>query len=260
MAVPVWWSLSTGFTRWNTGNHDGFVVSGWVLLILPLPISLLLTRLVSYWSDAKVFERGWDGTDIFRLALWRTFSSTVPLLITAIGIDTIYDHSAIGILYLFGAGFIALVGSARLRYAEGIKFRPVKSGALYKRSLVLSKKMGVKLEHISVVPFGRGRLTNAYGSSVGIAVTDDYGHWLHGPQLDFVIGHELAHVKHKHAVKKLLVVGSIFIFTAIVAFVMPRLPMGWKALFNFIVILAPILVLHKLSRHFEYEAVLLPQS
>jgi len=248
IAVPAWWSLSTAFTKLDTW------IPGWTLLLIPLSISLLLARLISYWSNAKVFSRGWRGGDIFRLALWRTLSSTIPLLLTAIGIDAILAHHPIGILCLFGAGPIALIGSVQLRSAEGIKFRPVKSGSFYKRSLQLSKKMGVTLERISVVPFGRGRLTNAYGSSIGIAVTDDYGHWLHGPQLDFVIGHELAHVKQKHALKKLLVVVSMFASIAMMTFAMPPLPMEWKVIFNFTVILTPILALNKLSRHFEYVA------
>lgn len=71
-----------------------------------------------------------------------------------------------------------------------------------------------------VVPAGRGHLTNAYGASQTIAMTDNYSKFLTSAQLDFVIGHELAHAKAKHGRKKLLVTAAVFASIALVGFVM----------------------------------------
>src|SRR3989442_865528 len=203
--VPVWWSLCLVLNK--SGINLSFVTApaAWVLL-LPLSMSILIARLVTYRSDAYVFGRQWTSRDILRLAFWRTVSSTFALLVVALGIENIYSRNAVGLVWMFGAGAAALIGKVQLRTAEGLIPRPVKSGELYKRSLVMSKRMGIRLRRVCVVPFGRGRLTNAYGGWAQIAVTDDYGHWLHGSQLDFVVAHELAHVKQKDAVKTLLAV------------------------------------------------------
>ena len=97
-----------------------------------------------------------------------------------------------------------MVGTIRLRIAQGMKLRSVKSGTLYGRAMHLARNAGAKLKRVYVVPPGRGDLTNAFGSSESIAMTDNFGEYLHGPQLDFVIGHELAHAKNKHTRKKFM--------------------------------------------------------
>jgi Zn-dependent protease with chaperone function len=208
-AVPVWWSSCFALSKSNV--NLGFITSAaaWVVLLLPLSMSMLTARLVIYRANAYIFGRQWTGRDILRLAFWRTVSSTFALLVFAIGIEDIHGRNFVGIAWILGAGIAALVGKLQLREAEGLILRPVKSGELYKRSIVMSKRMGIHLQQVCVVPFGRGRLTNAYGGSERIAVTDDYGHWLHGSQLDFVIAHELAHVKQKDARKTLMAVAGI---------------------------------------------------
>jgi len=97
-------------------------------------------------------------------------------------------------------------------------------------------------------------LTNAYGGQTLIAVTDDYGHWLHGSQLDFVVGHELAHVKQKDAVKTLVTIAGMFFALSAMTFFIPPLPMRWRIFFNFGVILFPLMMFYALSRHREYAA------
>ena len=97
-----------------------------------------------------------------------------------------------------------MLGILRLRLAEGMKLQEVKGGELYKRAFVLAKMTKTPLKRVYVVPAGRGHLTNAYGASHTIAVTDNYGKFLTSAQLDFVIGHELGHAKAKHGRKRLL--------------------------------------------------------
>jgi Zn-dependent protease with chaperone function len=118
----------------------------------------------------------------------------------------------------------------------------------------MSKKMGVHLERVCVVPFGRGRLTNAFGGKTQIAVSDDYGHWLHGSELDFVVGHELAHAKHQHALKSVIMMGGMFAVLSAATFVMPQLPVTWRIVLSFGAILLPLTVFYALSRRHEYLA------
>lgn len=255
LVVPVWWSvwlLSLSSEALNLTFITSVPTS--ILLLVPLSVSILIARIVAYRSETYMLGRQWTGPDVLRLAFWRTVSSTVALLALAIGIERIYSRNIVGFAWMLCAGAIALIGKLQLRAAEGLIPRPVKSGELYKRSLVLSKRMGVRLRRVCVVPFGRGRLTNAYGGLAEIAITDDYGHWLHGSELDFVVAHELAHVRKKDALKTLLTAAGIFSAITSAMFVVPHVSIAWRILLNFGVILLPLMVFYALSRHQEFSA------
>lgn len=113
-------------------------------------------------------------------------------MVVAIAFDAIYEHSLACIFWFVAAAVLARGGDIGLRLAEGLKLPEVKSGTAYKRAFVLAREMGTRLKRVYIVPAGRGRMTSAFGLSHSIALTDNYGKFLHGPHLDFVIGHELS--------------------------------------------------------------------
>jgi Zn-dependent protease with chaperone function len=117
--------------------------------------------------------------------------------------------------------------------------------------------MGVHLIGVFVYPTGRGRLMNAHGGAGFIGMTDICIHWLHGAQLDFVIGHELAHVQQKHGEKERRVGVVTYLGVAALALAVPHLLLIWQVFFKFGVILIPLLVYYFVSRRFEFEADLI---
>ena len=215
---------------------------------------MAIAQFLTYRTDGMLVGRRWTAADLCRLAIWNTVSFALPLCATAIGIDALVHKHLYGVALIFCAGVTAFIGTVKLRTAEGINPRQVKSGELYKRAMTLSKQVGVRLDRVSVVPFGRGRITNAFGGWRGIAVTDDYGHWLRGSQLDFVIGHELSHLSNKHGLKKLAVV---------VVSVGLLIPAAWvsnsdspvtRMCLLWLAVLLPLLTFYFVSRRFEYGA------
>jgi Zn-dependent protease with chaperone function len=76
---------------------------------------------------------------------------------------------------------------------------------------------------VHVVPAGKGHLTNAYGISNAIALTDSLGKYLTKPQIDYVIAHELAHVKLNHGRKQLRLWVTVFSIVALFLFLRARL-------------------------------------
>ena len=62
--------------------------------------------------------------------------------------------------------------------------------------------------------------------------TDNYGKFLSGPELDFVIGHELGHVKAQHGRKKLLIVGTVFAGIALACFFLPPILIPFRPLLD----------------------------
>ena len=175
-------------------------------------------------------------------------------MFVATGFDAIYDQRLVGILWLVAAAILALVGTLRLRSTEGVKLRRVKSGELYKRAFVMAKDMQTHLKRVYVVPAGRGHLTNAYALSQSIAITDNYGKFLKGAQLDFVIGHELGHVKAQHGRRKLLIMSTVFAAITLGCFLLPSVLIPFRPMLDISVIFVPILTFYSFSRRFEYAA------
>ncbi len=219
-----------------------------------LVVGVVIVLLACYALDRIFLEHKWALGDVVRLAFWRTLSPTVALVLVAIGFDALYDHSLAAVLCLIAAAILARTGDIGLRFAEGMKLQVVKSGAAYKRAFVLAKGMGIPLKRVYVVPTGRGHLTNAYGLSNSIALTDNYGKFLHGPLLDFVIGHELGHVKARHGHRRLVIVGTIYAFVGILAIVVSYGLTALRPLFDIVAILGPVLAIRYVSRRDEYEA------
>ncbi len=150
-------------------------------------------------------------------------------------------------------GISAVLGPTQLRAAQGIKLRQVKSGTLYNRAFRLAKKVGVRLDRVYVVPLGRGHLTNAFGFR-GIALTDNFGEYLSGPQLDFVIGHELAHVKGRHTRKKFSLVLLLVVILFPLSFGFSHVASVFRPLLMLAFLFVPLLAVYSLSRYFEYSS------
>lgn len=214
LTVAVWWSFCEVFPEaYSPAASQNFFLKDFYFLLAPT-VSLTLARVIVYGSTRQVLNQRWTNTDILRLAIWSTGAGTVPLLMVAIAIDSLPFRTLFGLSCLAGAPTVALLAILRLRSAEGFDLRRVNSGELHKRAFIIAKRIGVRLRRVYVVPSGRGHLTNAFGSlSRSIGISDDYGKWLKGSQLDFVIGHELAHIQQKHWQKKIATLVVLFLWS-----------------------------------------------
>ena len=276
LGIPFWLSVNYSVesqrkSQWITLRRRIYVFflietaalwAFWEFYRLPRPPSLwsalvvgvAVVQLTCYCLDRTFLERRWTVGDVVKLTFWCTVSPTVALVLVANGFDAIYDHSPMAILWLVAAAIVARGGDIGLRFAEGMKLHEVKSGPAYKRAFVLAKDMGTRLKRVYIVPAGRGHMTNAFGLSRSIALTDNYGKFLHGPHLDFVIVHELAHVKQRHGRKELVTTVAIYGSLGILILVIPPGPSAFRPLFDLVVLLGPVLALRYMSRRYEYEA------
>ena len=177
----------------------------WAYWILPFIASLVLYSITG-WMSRRILDRRWTVPDRIKLIWWSAVHPVLTLLAMTTGFQDLFAQNLGGICWLAAAGIIALLGIVRLRYAQGFRLRRVKSGTLYTRAMYLAKIMGIQIKRVYVVPPGRGNLTNAFATSQSVGLTDNFGEYLHGPQLDCVIAHELAHVKRKHTLKKLFII------------------------------------------------------
>ena len=135
-----------------------------------------------------------------------------------------------------------------------MKFNKLKSGELRNRAFKMASQMGVTIARVYMVPAGKGHLTNAFGMSNAIGLTDSLGKHLTKAQVDSVIAHELAHVKLRHARKHLLLVLGIFSMMTILMFHLSQYGVHWRPLAQLVVIFGPLGIIYSASRHFEYSA------
>jgi Zn-dependent protease with chaperone function len=260
-AIAAWWAGS------DSDRGAGFIaklplhlswlgpISANAVLFWGVPIAGAgVIHLGCYWFDKLCLGRRWTLADLIRLAFWQTLSPTIALLLVAAGFDAIYERRLTGLLWLVAAAILALVGMVGLRSAEGMKLQPVKGGDLYKRAFALATVTKTPLARVCVVPAGRGQLTNAYGSWRTIAVTDNYGKFLTMAELEFVIGHELAHVRSRHGPKKMLMLAITFSGMALTSFILAPFLSSSRPIVDVAVVFIPTLTFYFLSRHFEYAA------
>ena len=222
----------------------------WVPPIVSLGIFLLLCNT----ADKTILKLKWTTTDTFRQVWWRLVSLVIPLLLVAAGFSTVLDGKVKGIGWLLAAGAVSRVGTGFLRGAEGMRFNALKSGEIRNRVLRLASRMGVTLSRIYVVPAGKGHLTNAYGMSNAIALTDNLGKYLTNSEKDYVIAHELAHVKLKHGWKELLLVVTIFSTMTLLVFLLRQQAGAFRPVLQLVAIAGPLAALYYCSRRFEYSA------
>jgi hypothetical protein len=163
--VAVWWVL------WDLAGKPLSSVESWRFW-LPPAVSLGLFLLMCSRVDKTVLKLKWTTTDSVRQTWWRLVSFVVPLLMVAAGFELILLREARGIAWLLAAGVVSKIGTGFLRRAEGLKLNTLKSGEYRNRAIRIARGMEVTLRRVFVVPAGKGHLTNAYGMSNAIALTD----------------------------------------------------------------------------------------
>jgi len=217
-------------------------------------VSLAIFLILCYTTDRTLLRQRWSTSELMSRAWWRIVSFVIPLLMVAVGFETIFDGKAWAIVWLLSAGIVAKIGTGFLRRAEGMKFNRLRSGELRNRALNMARQMGVTLGRVYIVPAGKGHLTNAYGMSNAIGLTDNLGKYLTKAQVDYVIAHELAHVNLKHGRKHLVLVFAIFSFLTLALFGFSKHALFFRPVVQLAVIIGPLVAIYYVSRRFEYAA------
>jgi len=226
-----------------------------VLLFWLLPVASLGVFLVTcYVVDRTVLKQRWSFVALLRRAWWRLVSFVISLLMVASGFTLIFRGKIVGTVWLIIAGLVSRVGTGFLRRAEGMKFNRLKSGELRNRALKMADHMGVTISRVYIVPAGKGHLTNAYGLSNAIGLTDSLGQYLTKTQIDYVMAHELAHVSLRHGRKQLLFVLGMFFALSLGLFRLSHYAGLLVPFAEIAVIVGPLIAIYYLSRRFEYAA------
>ena len=260
--LAVWWALwdlNAGYTdalktlpSWV--SHFALANNPHLLFSVPLVTSLLIFQFLNYSTDKTVAELRWSTMAMVRRAWWSVVQDVVSMLMVAAGFEAIFAGHYFGILWIIAAAVIHRVGMVFLRLAEGMRFNRLKSGELRNRSFAMARRMGINVQTVCMVPAGKGHLTNAFGASNMIALTDALPKYLNERQVDSVIAHELIHVKHKHARMGSLIIVASFSVLMLLMFRIPGRMMNFRPLFDFVVVYSPMIGFYYFSRRAEFEA------
>jgi Zn-dependent protease with chaperone function len=260
--VAGWWviwdlggrsELPSALMRRFPGAFDPPSLEAFLFWLLPV-VSLCVFLVTCYVVDRNVLKQRWSFAALLRRAWWRLVSFVVPLLMVASGFTLIFSGKIVGIVWLITAGIVCRIGTAFLRRAEGMKLNRLKSGELRNRALKMADHMGVTISRVYIIPAGKGHLTNAYGLSNAIGLTDSLGQHLTKTQMDYVMAHELAHVKLRHGRKDLVFVLATFLALTLILFRFSQHAMVLQPLAEITVIFGPLVAIYYLSRRFEYAA------
>jgi len=247
LTVAAWSAL------WDLNRSSGTSSAG-VLFWLPPILGIGVHLAVCYVTDAAVLDLKWSFWDAVRQAVWRLASFPVPLLMVAAGFFAIFDSKSEGIGWIVCAGIVARIARAFLRRAEGMQLHEAKAGELRNRAFAIAKRMETTIRRVYIVPAGKGHLTNAFGGSGVVGVTDNWGKYFTKSELDFILGHEIAHVKFRHSRKRLLLVVATYSTLIFVFLELSRLLGIPRALLDLAVVIVPVMILDFASRRFEYAA------
>jgi Zn-dependent protease with chaperone function len=258
--LALWWALWDLHGGWLGSlkmlPSGLFLLSDHQHLLFSIPpiASLFLLQILNFSTDKTVSGLHWSHTAIARRASWSVVQNVVSMLMVAAGFEAIYAGGYLGILWLVGAAVIHRVGLIFLRMAEGMRFNRLRSGELRNRSLAIARKMGIDVDTVCMVPAGKGHLTNAFGASNMIALTDALPKYLNERQIDSVIAHELIHVKHKHARMGSLIIVAGYLALLLLMFKIPGRMIQFRPLFDIAVIYLPLIGFYYSSRRAEFEA------
>jgi Zn-dependent protease with chaperone function len=263
--MALWWAATDfvglrGYTlsatdalRWSDSTA-GYVLSVF-LEWLPIFLVVVLCTVISQPVYAGVRGLSWTRGELAKLSLCRLGATYVPLLLLVSSVRSIDDSGSVtGFLYCFaGAAAIYLISLRFLRKTMEWKPEALTSGELRDRAFALAAKLGAKLNQIYIVPAGKLQMANAFASSANTVLLTDYLlARLNKREVDAVLAHELAHIKHRHARIRGMIAGAAgagigFWYTA--AGDSPYLP-----LLDVAFCCALLFGLYFLSRRFEFTA------
>ena len=198
----------------------------------------------------------WKRKDLALQAIFSLSSALLPLLLVVKGIAVLATGSARTAVLLFFASFaVKIFARIQLQKLLGMQPQALTSGELRDAAFSMANRLGVKLQQIFVIPAGKGQMANAFARSGNtIAFTDYLLQRMSRREVDYILGHELSHLRLKHLQKLgwayMASIGAgVFLFTSFSTFI-PNSPFARYALLFAISTLGP----YFWSRRFEFAA------
>jgi Zn-dependent protease with chaperone function len=204
----------------------------------------------------KLRDLPWTRRELFLQALF-TFSSVfLPLGLFFAGFNALLASSARSAVLLWvAAGLVRVVARGKLVKLMGIEPQALDAGELRDAAFKMAERLGVKLQQVLMIRSGKSRMANAFARTGNtIAFTDHLLERMSRREVNFVLGHELSHLRMKHPAKLAIALGASLCVAILAAEISrPFVPDSPMLRYGMIFIIATVIP-YFWSRRFEYAA------
>jgi Zn-dependent protease with chaperone function len=184
---------------------------GW----LPPAILWLLCYRISQPVQQKLRGLAWTKRELTVQAFYSVLAGLFPLAMLLTGLSLITSGTVTSAFYWWiGALLLRVIAMQALLKHTGMQPQALSIGDLRDRAFALADRLGVKLQQVYLIPSGKGQMANAFARTGNtIAFTDYLLRRMNQREVDFVLAHELTHLRLKHPIK----LGQIHLISWIVA-------------------------------------------
>ncbi len=271
------WTLSGSLIGWWIASESVHVVpllkflsTGWFAAVWSVPSTSILVDWVppcfiwvlcfalSHPVQEKLRGLKWTRRELILQGVFSVSAGLVPLVLFLTGLQTLGLDTAgfqKAMLWFVSAFVVRVLAAAALQKLMGTLPQSLTTGDLRDHAFGMAEHLGVKLQQVYVVPAGKGQMANAFARTGNtIAFTDFLLQRMSRAEVNYVLGHELTHLKLKHP-RKIATARLLTMFAAffLAAFLIPfglTSPILRYALILAVVTLVPLFW----SRRFEYAA------
>jgi Zn-dependent protease with chaperone function len=265
-SLVLWWAAEEtahldGFTRFLLATYSlrftllpGVVSS--LLTWIPPVLVWIICVVISHPVQEKLRGLQWTRKELVLQAVYSLSSALLPLLLGIKGIGAISRGSfRAGVIWIIAALVVKFIARAKLLKLLGMQPQALTTGDLRDSAFAMATRLGVKLQQIYVIPAGKGQMANAFARSGNtIAFTDYLLQRMTRREVNYIIGHELSHLRLKHLQKlSYAFLGSLFL--GVFLFTTFRASLQISPFFRFGLFFAiTTLVPYFWSRRFEFSA------
>jgi Zn-dependent protease with chaperone function len=245
--------VSAGSHFAGLGTHP---VSTAIIAWVPPAVIWLLCYRLSHPVQQQLRGLPWTKKELTLQAFYSLLVGLFPFAMFLTGLGVMGTGDIRGGLYWFTAAFTVRVLAAKaLLRLTGMQPHALTSGDLRDRAFALADHLGVKLQQVYLIPSGKGQMANAFARTGDtISFTDFLLQRMSQREVDYVLAHELTHLRLKHPAKLgYLYLGGYLLGFATISFTAPFLhgfTLASYAIFFCFVTAFPSFFI----RRFEYSA------
>ncbi|HKU27319.1 MAG TPA: M48 family metalloprotease, partial [Candidatus Sulfotelmatobacter sp.] len=192
------WIATLGLSQWKQAIGEVAIV------LLPTFLTYFLCLALSYPIHARLRGSQWTRREFLVRQAITLGSTVVPMILLLAAVGLLRDEPEIAI-WLFFSTLLAFqaLHVLRIRITRELP-QPLTTGELRDRIFALARRLGVVVKQVFILPAGKGQVANAYAAKSSVVMFTDYLlEHLSKREVDAIAAHELAHLRHKHPVKRM---------------------------------------------------------